>query len=87
MHRRPRSDQWEWQELREQLPALAAAWIPGRSEEDLIGRASRSTRPPSSSTATARRAWSAPRWVHRKRKTGEDDGVLRLRHRPGAGLG
>lgn len=48
--------QWDWKELRAQLPALAAGWIPGE-DEDLIGRASRSTRPPSSSTATARRAW------------------------------
>ena len=31
-----RSYQWDWKELRAQLPALAAAWIPGE-EEDLIG--------------------------------------------------
>jgi hypothetical protein len=31
-----RSYEWDWKELRAQLPALAAAWIPGE-EEDLIG--------------------------------------------------
>jgi SRSO17 transposase len=31
-----RSYQWDWKELRAQLPVLAAAWIPG-GEEDLIG--------------------------------------------------
>ena len=31
-----RSYQWDWKELRAQLPALAAAWIPD-DESDLIG--------------------------------------------------
>ena len=31
-----RSYRWDWKELRAQLPALAAGWIPGQ-EEDLIG--------------------------------------------------
>jgi len=82
-----RSYAWDWKDLRAELPALAAAWLPDR-EDDLIGPgiAIDETAHLKKGDATACVAPQHAR-VHREGGELRDHGVLRLRHRRRAGLG
>ena len=81
------SYRWDWTRLRDQLPALAAAWIPD-APRDLIGPgiAIDETAQLKKGEATA---CVAPQHAGCTGTRGElrDHRVLRLRHRERAGLG